>query len=129
MGLLKILAFAISTGLSFSLSYAISGQSSQAGASFAILNSAIDNLNPSMQNVIMIVSAGLAIYFVFSLAKFFREVVENKLYGVAISALGICGSMLVILASYSINGIVLGVALWLVGLILAVYKNKLKKME
>jgi hypothetical protein len=34
--------------------------------------------------------------------------------------------MLVVLASQSSTGIVLGVALWLVGIILAVYKNKTK---
>ena len=127
MGLLKILAFAISTGISFALAYVTSGEPSQAGTSFAILNSILDNFDPDLQSVIMIVSAGLAIYFVFSLAKFFREVYENRLYGVVIAVLGFSGSMLIVLASYSTNGIVLGVAFWLVGTILAIYKNKIKK--
>ena len=127
MGLLKILAFAISTGISFALAYVTSGEPSQAGTSFAILNSILDNFDPGLQSVIMIVSAGLAIYFVFSLAKFFREVYENRLYGVVIAVLGFSGSMLIVLASQSSNAIVLGAALWSVGIILAIYKNKVKK--
>ena len=127
MGLLKILVFAAMTGISFAFAYVTSGEPSEIGTSFAILNSISQNFDPALQSVIMIVSVALAIYFVFNLAKFFREVYENRLYGVIISVLGFSGSMLVVLASQSSNGIVLGVALWFVGIILAIYKNKIKK--
>ncbi|MBM2852983.1 MAG: hypothetical protein HW420_1530 [Candidatus Nitrosotenuis sp.] len=121
-----MLVFAAMTGISFAFAYVTSGEPSQIGTSFAILNLISQNFDPGLQNVIMIVSAALAIYFVFSLAKFFREVYENRLYGVLIAVLGFSGSILIILASSSSNGIVLGVAFWLVGVILAVYKNKIK---
>lgn len=126
MGLLKILVFAISTGISFALTYATSGNPSQIGTSFSILNSILDNFDPGVQSAIMIVSAILSIYFVFSLAKFFREVFENKFYGIIIAVLGFSGSMIIILASQSSNGIVFGISLWFVGMILALYKNKIK---
>lgn len=121
-----MLVFAAMTGISFAFAYVTSGEPSQIGTSFAILNLISQNFDPALQSVIMIVSAALAIYFVFSLAKFFREVYENRLYGVLIAVLGFSGSILIILASSSSNGIVLGVAFWLVGVILAAYKNKIK---
>ena len=114
------------TGVSFAFAYATSGDPSQIGTSFAILNSISQNFSPALQSVILIVSAALSIYFVFNLAKFFREVYESKFYGVVIAVLGFSGSMLVVLASQSSNAVVLGVAFWLVGAFLAVYKNKIK---
>lgn len=126
MGLLKILVFAAMTGVSFAFAYATSGDPSQIGTSFAILNSISQNFDPALQSVIMIVSVALSIYFIFSLAKFFREVYENKFYGAVIAVLGFSGSLLVVLASQSSNAIFLGVAFWLVGAILALYKNKIK---
>ena len=126
MGLLKMLSFAVMTGISFSFAYVTSGEQSQIGTSFAILNSISQNFDPALQSVIMIVSSALAIYFVFSLAKFFREVYENRFYGVIIAVLGFSGSMLIVLASQSSNGIILGVAFWVIGIILAFYKNKIK---
>ena len=127
MGLLKILTFAVMTGFSFSLAFVTSGGRSLSGTSFAILDSISQNFDPALQSVIMIVSAALAIYFVFSLAKFFREVYENRFFGVIIAVLGFSGSMLIVLVSQSSSGITLGVAFWMIGIILALYKNKIKR--
>lgn len=126
MGLYKILAFSAMTGLSFGIAYVTSG-TSQIGAGFAILNSISQNFDPALQSVIMIASVALAIYSVFRLAKFFREVYENRLYGIIIAGLGFFGSLIIILGSQSSTGIVLGVSFWLVGIILAVFKNKTKR--
>jgi len=126
VGLLKILAFSAMTGVSFAFAYATSGDPSQIGAGFAILNSMSQNLDPSIQSVIMVASAALSIYFVFSLAKFFREVYDNKLYGIGVAALGFFGSLLIVLVPQYSTMLVLGVASWLVGIILAMYKNKIK---
>jgi hypothetical protein len=114
------------SGISFGIAYVITG-TSQIGAGFAMLNSISQNFDPALQSVIMIVSAALAIYSVFRLARFFREVYENRLYGIVIAALGFFGSLIIILGLQSSTGIVLGVSFWLVGIIFASYKNKTKR--
>ena len=128
MGLVKILVFSVMTGISFAFAYRTSGGQSEIGAGFTILNLMSQNLGQSLQVLVMIASAVFAIYFVYRLAKFFREVYENRIFGIAVAALGFSGSLLVILAPKNISSVlVLGVAMWLVGLIVAMcYKNKIK---
>jgi len=128
LGLGKILAFSIMTGISFAFAYRTSGGQSEIGAGFTILNLMSQNLGPSLQVLVMIASSVFAIYFVYRLAKFFREVYENRIFGIAVAALGFSGSLLVVLAPQNnSNVIILGIAMWLVGLIVVMYhKNKIK---
>lgn len=128
MGLVKILAFSIMTGISFAFAYRTSGEPSQIGVGFSILDLISQNVGPTLQAGIMIASAALTLYFVYRLAKFFRDIYEHRLFGIVVAALGFSGSLLVILApENNSNVLVLGVAFWLVGGIVVMYhKNKIK---
>ena len=84
-----------------------------------------------MQTFVMIASIVATIFFIYSLAVFFRNIYENRLAGIIIAIVGFAGSF-VIFSSSDQNPqlIFLGVGLWIVGLITArlfVRKNSMSK--
>lgn len=123
MGLARILIFSALTGISFSLAIGTSGEA--AGLGFARIDFFSQYLDSSMQALTAIVSSIFTIFFIFRLAKFFREVYEHRLAGIVTGVLGFSGSFMIILAQQSSHVFVLGVGMWMFAVFIVIFfRNK-----
>jgi len=130
MGLPHILIYAILTGISFGMIYRTSGSSSELGINFVFLDFLSRYSDSGTQSLIIILMLVLAVYSVYRLAKFFREVFEHRLTGIITAGLGFSGSILVIFAPQDNSHVlVVGVGAWIIGIavVLAKRKNHTKK--
>lgn len=84
-----------------------------------------------MQTFVVIVSVAATIFFIYSLAVFFKNIYENRLAGIITAIVGFAGSFVIFSGSdQNPQLIFLGVGLWIVGLITArlfVRKNSMSK--
>ena len=125
MGLLRILVFSIFTGISSGFAISATGESSLPGINFVIFDYFSQFLDSNLQTLIVIISSIFTIFFVFRLAKFFRDVYEHKLAGIATAILGFAGSILVILAPQENSHVlVLGIVVWILGLSVVIFSKK-----
>src|SRR3990172_1219112 len=98
MGLPHILVFSALTGISFSSAIGASGGLGGTGTSFVMFDFFSRYLDSTFQALLVIISSIFTIFFIFRLAKFFREVFDNQLAGIGTAILGFVGSFLVILS-------------------------------
>lgn len=120
MGLGKIFIFSALSGISFSFSYR-TGQESQGGAVFTLLEMLNRSGETSIQAFVTIASIIATIFFIFGLAKFFREIYEHRLAGIITAVVGFLGSFVILSDSaLNYNVIILGVGLWVIGIVIAV---------
>lgn len=125
MGLPSILIFSALTGISFSFAIRAGVETSGAGLNFVVLDFFSRLADPTVQSMVVIISSIFAIFFIFRLAKFFRQVIENRLLGIITSALGFSGSFLVMLAPQDNSHLLfLGIAIWSVGAIVVIFYKK-----
>ncbi len=123
MGLPSILIFSALTGISFSFAIRAGGETS--GLNFVVLDFFSRLADPTVQSMVVIISSIFTIFFIFRLAKFFRQVIENRLLGIITSALGFSGSFLVMLAPQDNSHLLfLGIAIWSVGAIVVIFYKK-----
>ena len=116
----KIFIFSVFSGLSFAFSYRTSGDPSDVGVGFVILNQLPQYGDAQTQAVIMVLSFVFTIFFIFSLARFIQQVYEHRLAGIIIAVLGFSGSFLVFSSSQQQTYfLVLGAVLWLIGIVTA----------
>ena len=125
MGLSRIIVFSALSGVSLGFAITASGDSSGVGINFLIYDYFSNFIDSSLQTILAIISAIFAIFFIFRLAKFFREVYEHKLAGIATAILGFVGSVLVILAPQENSHVlVLGIGVWIIGLSVVIFTRK-----
>ncbi len=125
MGLPRILLFSALTGISSGLAISATGESSVPGINFVLFDYFSQFLDSNLQTLLVIISSIFTIFFIFRLAKFFRDVYENKLAGIATAILGFIGSILVILAPQENSHVlVLGIGVWIIGLSVVIFAGK-----
>ena len=126
MGLPHILVFSALTGISFSSAIGASGGLVVIGSSFATFDYFSGYLDSTFQTLLVIVLSIFTIFFIFRLAKFFREVFDNQLVGIGTAILGFVGSFLVILSPQdNTHMFVVGIGLWVFGTFIVItYRKK-----
>ncbi len=124
MGLGKIFIYSIFSGLSFAFSYRTSGDASDAGFAFAILNQISQSGNEQFQAAILILSIILTIFFIYSLSKFFRQIYEQRLIGIITAVVGFSGSFLILSSQQQTFLVIVGAILWIAGIILIILAKK-----
>lgn len=125
MGLGKIFIFAVITGLSFTFSYRTSGDAPDVGFALVLLNLIVPTGDSQIQAAIMILSIVLTIFFIFNLARFMRQVFEQRLVGIVTAVFGFLGSFLVLSSSQEQTFfVVIGFAFWIAGIIIIILGKK-----
>lgn len=124
MGLGKIFIYSIFSGLSFAFSYRTSGDASDAGFAFAILNQISQSGNEQFQAAILILSIVLTIFFIYSLSRFFRQIYEQRLIGIITAVVGFSGSFLILSSQQQTFLVIVGAVLWIAGIILIILAKK-----
>jgi len=125
MGLTKILLLSALTGMSLIITYKITGDASQVGLGFVILDEFSQNLDSRSKILAIIVSLIVTIIFIYGLASFFRQVYEERLLGIISAVLGFTGSLLVLSSTQEdLFNMYLGLGSWIIGIALVFLKNK-----
>ncbi len=124
MGLGKIFIYSIFSGLSFAFSYRTSGDASDAGFAFAILNQISQNGNEQIQAAILILSIVLTIFLIYSLSRFFRQIYEQRLVGIITAVLGFSGSFLILSSQQQTFLVIVGAIFWIAGIVLIILAKK-----
>ena len=126
MGLPHILVFSALTGISFSSAIGASGGLGGTGTSFVMFDYFSRYLDSNIQTLLVVVSSIFTIFFIFRLAKFFREVLDNQLAGIGTAILGFVGSFLIILSPQENTHVfVVGIGLWVFGTFIVIaYRKK-----
>ena len=124
MGLGKIFVFSVTLGISVSFAFLFSGNANS-GLSFFIFDSIIRTAGPNIQILVMLGSLVLAVISIFSMAKMFLQIYENKISGIAVSLLGFFGSILILHGSQgNFQIILLGLGFWIIGIVIVAKKFK-----
>ena len=126
MGLGKIFLFSVFAGLSFAFSYKASGDTPEVGGFvFVILDLLSQYGDSEIQGLVIIISIVITIFSIYGLSVFLRQVIEERLVGILTAIVGFLGSFL-ILSTQEAHFIVIGVSLWIVGIVLASLFGKKK---
>ena len=130
MGLPHILVFSALTGISFSSAIGASGRLGGTGSSFVMFDFFSRYLDSNLQTLLVVVSSIFTIFFIFRLAKFFRDVLENRLAGIGTAILGFVGSFFIMFAPQDNSHVfVAGIGLWIFGtFIIIVYRKKVNSL-
>ena len=124
MGLGKIFVFSVTLGISVSFAFLFSGNANS-GLSFFIFDSIIRTAGPNIQILVMLGSLVLAVISIFSMAKMFLQIYENKISGIAVSLLGFFGSILILHSSQgNFQILLLGLGFWIIGIVIVAKKFK-----
>jgi len=124
LGLGKIFIYSIFSGLSFAFSYRTSGDASDAGFAFTILNQISQNGNEQIQAAILILSIVLTIFLIYSLSRFFRQIYEQRLVGIITAVLGFSGSFLILSSQQQTFLVIVGAIFWIAGIVLIILAKK-----
>lgn len=126
MGLGRILVYSILGGVSLALTFQ-SGSKHMFGYGF-VLEQILPNSDPTLEGLLLVVSAATTIYFVTRLSKFLVYIIEKRLVGISIAVLGYLGSFLIISSNQTNYHLMIGGAgLWLVALVIVVsYRHDTK---
>jgi len=68
----------------------------------------------------MIASLILGIFSVFRMSKFLIQVYEHRREGVVTAILGLCGSLLVFLSQGNFQVLLIGIGMWIIGIVFVV---------
>lgn len=125
MGLGKVFIYSVFSGLSFAFSYKTSGDATDGGFAFAILNQISQRGDEQIQAAILVLSIVLTIFFIYSLSRFFRQVYEQRQAGIITAVLGFSGSFLILSSNQQQTFLVVaGAMLWIAGIVLIVLAKK-----
>ncbi|MGI0056910.1 MAG: hypothetical protein ACREAK_05995 [Nitrosarchaeum sp.] len=126
MGLPHILVFSALTGISFSSTIGAGG-AVWTGSSFVMFDFFSRYLDSNFQTLLVVISSIFTIFFIFRLAKFFKEVLDNRLPGIGTAILGFVGSFLIMFSPQDNSHVfVAGIALWIFGtFVVIVYRKKI----
>ncbi len=125
MGLGKVFIYSVFSGLSFAFSYKTSGDATDGGFAFALLNQISQRGDEQIQAAILVLSIVLTIFFIYSLSRFFRQVYEQRQAGIITAVLGFSGSFLILSSNQQQTFLVIaGAMLWIVGIVLIVLAKR-----
>jgi len=125
LGLGKVFIYSVFSGLSFAFSYKTSGDATDGGFAFAILNQISQRGDEQIQAAILVLSIVLTIFFIYSLSRFFRQVYEQRQAGIITAVLGFSGSFLILSSNQQQTFLVVaGAMLWIVGIVLIVLAKR-----
>lgn len=125
MGLKKIYAISIVSGLTFGITIKLTGEPS-IGLGSIILNFLIQSVDSRTRFYVMIISVIISIISIYGLAVFMRQVYEQRLAGIITAVLGFSGSILILSVTQdNIHFVFLGVGMWVLGMVLAT-RRKMK---
>ncbi len=125
MGLSKIFIFSVFSGISFAFSYRTSGDASDVGFAFVLLNQISQTGDEQIQAAIMVLSIVVTIFFIYSMARFIGRVYEQRLVGIIAAVVGFSGSFLIFSSNQQQNYfIVLGAILWITGIVVIILVKK-----
>ena len=125
MGLGKVFIYSVFSGLSFAFSYKTSGDATDGGFAFAILNQISQRGDEQIQAAILVLSIVLTIFFIYSLSRFFRQVYEQRQAGIITAVLGFSGSFLILSSNQQQTFLVVaGAMLWIAGIVLIVLAKR-----
>jgi len=125
LGLSKIFIFSVFSGISFTFSYRTSGDASDVGFGFVLLNQISQTGDEQIQAAIMVLSIVVTIFFIYSMARFIRRVYEQRLAGIVTAVLGFSGSFLVLSGSQEQTFfVVIGFVLWIAGIVVIILGKK-----
>ena len=125
MGLGKVFIYSVFSGLSFAFSYKTSGDATDGGFAFAILNQISQRGDEQIQAAILVLSIVLTIFFIYSLSRFFRQVYEQRQAGIITAVLGFSGSFLILSSNQQQTFLVIaGAMLWIAGIVLIVLAKR-----
>jgi len=125
LGLGKVFVYSVLSGLSFAFSYRTTGDASDGGFAFAILNQISQRGDEQIQAAILILSIVLTILSIYSLSRFFKQVYEQRLIGIITAIVGFSGSFLILSSSQQETFFVVGGAVLLItGIILIIIAKK-----
>ena len=125
MGLGKVFIYSLFSGLSFAFSYRTSGDATDGGFAFAILNQISQRGDEQIQAVILVLSIVLTIFFIYSLSRFFRQVYEQRQAGIITAVLGFSGSFLILSSNQQQTFLVVaGAMLWIAGIVLIILAKR-----
>jgi hypothetical protein len=127
LGLGKIFIFSVFSGISFAFSYRTSGDASDVGFAFVFLNQISQAADEQMQALVLILSIIVTVFFIYSLARFMRQVYDQRLAGIVTAILGFTGSFLVLSSQEQSEFVVLGFSLWIAGIVIIILGKKYKK--
>ena len=125
MGLGKVFIYSVFSGLSFAFSYKTSGDATDGGFAFALLNQISQRGDEQIQAAILVLSIVLTIFFIYSLSRFFRQVYEQRQAGIITAVLGFSGSFLILSSNQQQTFLVVaGAMLWIAGIVLIILAKK-----
>jgi len=125
LGLGKVFIYSVFSGLSFAFSYKTSGDATDGGFAFALLNQISQRGDEQIQAAILVLSIVLTIFFIYSLSRFFRQVYEQRQAGIITAVLGFSGSFLILSSNQQQTFLVIaGAMLWIVGIVLIVLAKR-----
>ena len=125
MGLGKVFIYSVFSGLSFAFSYKTSGDATDGGFAFALLNQISQRGDEQIQAAILVLSIVLTIFFIYSLSRFFRQVYEQRQAGIITAVLGFSGSFLILSSNQQQTFLVIaGAMLWIAGIVLIILAKR-----
>jgi len=125
LGLGKVFIYSVFSGLSFAFSYKTSGDATDGGFAFALLNQISQRGDEQIQAAILVLSIVLTIFFIYSLSRFFRQVYEQRQAGIITAVLGFSRSFLILSSNQQQTFLVVaGAMLWIVGIVLIVLAKR-----
>jgi len=125
LGLGKVFIYSVFSGLSFAFSYKTSGDATDGGFAFALLNQISQRGDEQIQAAILVLSIVLTIFFIYSLSRFFRQVYEQRQAGIITAVLGFSGSFLILSSNQQQTFLVVaGAMLWIAGIVLIILAKR-----
>ena len=126
MGLGKIFIFSLFGGISFAFSYGISGDTSNVGFVFTVLNQFAALGDEQTQAAVLVLSLVVTIFFIFSLARFLKQIIEQRLAGIIIAILGFFCTFLILTGSqHQTFNLVLGIILGIIGIVIVALRSRM----
>lgn len=125
MGLAKIFFFSALSGLSFAFSYRSSGDTSDVGFAFVLLDWLNQYGDPQIQALVTIASIVVTIIFIYGLSRLILQIYEERRAGILTAVLGFTGSFVILSSSQQQTFFIfLGIGLWVMGIIITFLGRK-----
>jgi len=125
LGLGKIFFFSAISGLSFAFSYRTSGDTSDVGFAFVLLDWLNQTGDSQIQALVTIASIFVTIIFIYGLSRFFRQIYEERRAGIIIAVLAFTGSFIILSSSQQQTFFIfIGIGLWSIGIIITFVGRK-----
>jgi len=125
LGLAKIFFFSALSGLSFAFSYSSSGDTSDIGFAFVLLDWLNQSGDSQIQALVTIASIVVTIIFIYGLSRFFRQIYEERRAGILTAVLGFAGSFIILSSSQQQTFLIfLGIGLLVIGIIIIFLGHK-----